>query len=249
MLIANQVSKEYRMKEKDKKMEFHAVKPLSLFLKNGERYALVGESGSGKTTLARMLAGIITPTSGNVMLDDADIFQTKDRRAVYRKLQIIFQDAQSSLNPQMTVYELIAEPLRNLLHISRAEEKRLVFNLMERMSLSSDYCNRKPRELSGGQQKRVGIARAIGIKPEIIIFDEAFAGLDAIVRKHILDLLDDLQKELKCTYFMITHDIDIALYIADTIFVMKTGEVVERAEYKGNIDCFKHDYSRLLLQQ
>lgn len=247
MLIADQLSKEYSIKIKGGKTRLHAVKPVSLTMRSGERCALVGESGSGKTTLARMLAGLVSPTGGNVFLDGQDVFSTKDRRSVYKKLQIIFQDAESSLNPQMTVYDLIAEPLRNLLNISRVEEKDRVYELMNRMGLSPEYCKRKPRELSGGQQKRTCIARAIGIKPEIVIFDEAFSGLDVIVRKHILELLDDLQKELNCSYLMITHDIDIALYIADTIFVMKDGEIVERAEYRGNTDCFKHEYSRLLL--
>lgn len=120
---------------------------------------------------------------------------------------------------------------------------------MKRMGLSPEYCKRKPRELSEGQQKRVSIARAIGVKPEIIIFDEAFSGLDVIVRKEILELLDDLHTELGCTYLMITHDIDVALYIADTIFVMKDGKIVERAQYKGNTECFTYEYVRLLLMK
>lgn len=248
MLIADHLSKEYVIKAKGQKRKFHAVKPVSLELNNGERYALVGESGSGKTTLARMLAGIIHPTGGYVSFDGEKVYPAKNRRDMYKKLQIIFQDAQSALNPQMTVYDLIAEPLHNLLGISRAEEKFRVCKLMERMGLPPEYCKRRPRELSGGQQKRVSIARAIGVNPKIIIFDEAFSGLDVIVRKHILDLLDDLHKELGCTYLMITHDIDIALYIADTIFVMKDGEIVERARYMGTTNCFKHEYSRLLLQ-
>ena len=249
MLIAEQLSKEYPVKNKGKSDHLHAVKPVSLTMQNGERYALVGESGSGKTTLARMLAGIIVPTSGSVLLDGQDVFLAKDRRTVYRKLQIIFQDAGSSLNPQMTVYDLIAEPLRNLLNISHAEEKDRVYELMKRMGLSLEHCKRKSRELSGGQQKRVSIARAIGVKPEIIIFDEAFSGLDVIVRKNILELLDDLHKELRCTYLMITHDINVALYISDMIFVMNSGEIVERAQYKGDTNSFTHEYSRLLLMK
>ena len=134
-----------------------------------------------------------------------------------------------------------------MLNISREEEKNRVYELMNRMGLSLELCKRKPRELSGGQQKRVSIARAVGVKPEIIIFDEAFSGLDVIVRKNILELLYELHEELKCTYLMITHDIDVALYSADTIFVMKDGEIVERVEYEGDIKCFTHEYSRLLL--
>ncbi len=247
MLTADQLSKEYSVKEKGKKAQFQTVGPISMELQNGRRYALVGESGSGKTTLARMLAGIIKPTGGSVLLDGKNIFLAKERCDVYRKMQIVFQDAESALNPQMTVYDLIAEPLRNLMKLSREEEKRRVCGLMKRMDLSLEHCKRRPRELSGGQQKRVSIARAIGVKPEILIFDEALSGLDVIVRKRILELLAELQKELDCTYLMITHDIDVALYIADTIFVMKDGRIVERAQYEGNTDCFKHEYSRLLL--
>ena len=248
MLKATQLSKEYWLKEQGKKRKFSAVKSTSLELPTGARCALVGESGSGKTTLVRMLAGIITPTAGIVELDGQNIFLTKNRRAVYRKLQIVFQDAKSALNPQMTVYDLIAEPLYNLQHISHAEAKGRVYELMDRMELPLEYCRRKPQELSGGQQKRVSIARAVGVEPEIIIFDESFSGLDVIVRMQILELLDDLQKELKCTYLIITHDMDVALYIADTIFVMKEGTIVEQVQYRGNKDCFHHAYSRQLLE-
>lgn len=248
MLTAEDVSKEYMVRDKGKKVKLHAVKPVSLELQNGGLYALVGESGSGKTTLARMLAGIVRPTGGNISLDGQNIFHAKDRRDIYRKLQIVFQDAESSLNPQMTVYDLIAEPLRNLLKLPRDEEEHRVHELIARMGLPPEYCRRRPRELSGGQQKRVSIARAIGAKPEILIFDEALSGLDVIVRKQTLELLDELHSELKCTYLMITHDIDVALYMADTIFVMKDGEIVERARYKGDVNCFTHEYSRLLLR-
>ena len=248
MLIADNISKEYTANEKGKKTKFHAVKPVSLELRNGERYALVGESSSGKTTLARILSGIIKPTDGQVTLDGENVFDIHNRRSVYRKLQLIFQDSESALNPHMTVYHLIAEPLRNLLGLSCNEEKARIWELMEYMDLPEELLFRKPRELSGGQQKRVCIARAIGVKPKIIIFDEAVSGLDVIVRKHILELLDMLQQELDCTYLFITHDIDIALYIADTVFVMKDGEILERAQYKGSTDCFKHEYSQLLLK-
>lgn len=249
VLVAEQLSKKYTVKEKGKKLSFYAVKSVSLTLEKGVRYALVGESGSGKTSLVHMMAGLVRPSGGSVFLDGRDIFSFKNRRSIYRKLQFIFQDAGSTLNPRMTVYKLIAEPLRNLLKLPYAEEKDRVFQLMERMALSKDLCKRKPRELSGGQQKRVSIARAIGVKPELIIFDEAFSGLDVIVRKNILELLRDLHKELACTYLMITHDIDVALYSADTIFVMKDGEIVECTEYNGDKNCFKHEYSRLLLQR
>lgn len=248
MLKANQLTKEYRIKGEGKKSRFTAVKPTTLELPGQARCALVGESGSGKTTLVRMLAGIITPTSGSVELDGQNIFRANKRQDIYRKLQIVFQDAASSLNPQMTVYELIAEPLRNLLRVSRAEEKNRVYELMERMDLPQDYCRRRPKELSGGQQKRVSIARAISVNPEIVIFDEAFSGLDVIVRMQILQLLDELHEELKCTYLMITHDMDVALYMADTILVMKEGEIVESVQYRGSTDCFQHEYSRLLLR-
>ncbi len=248
MLVADQLSKEYTVKEKGKRTRLYAVKSVSLTIRPGERYALVGESGSGKTSLAHMLAGITVPSKGKVLLDGQDIFSARKRRSIYKKLQIIFQDTESSLNPQMTVYKLIAEPLRNLLKLSYVEEKKRVQELMNRMGLSVELCKRKARELSGGQRKRVSIARAIGVKPDIIIFDEAFSGLDVIVRKNILELLHDLYRELECSYLMITHDIDVALYSADTIFVMKDGEIVECAKCKGNKKCFKHEYSRLLLQ-
>lgn len=248
MLAADRLSKDYQVREAGRKATFPAVKPLSFEMHNGGRFALVGESGSGKTTLVRMLAGLIKPTSGRVLLDGRDISLVKERSDVYRSIQIVFQDSASALNPHMTVYDLIAEPIRNLLSISRTEERRMVHDLVKRMDLAPDHCKRKPRELSGGQQKRVCIARAIGVKPEFLMLDEAFSGLDVIVQKNVLDLVDDLQKELGCAFLLVTHDMDIALSLADTILVMKDGEIVERAHPKGNANCLRHEYSQLLLQ-
>lgn len=243
MLVADQISKTYR----EKSSPLHAVSSTSLTLEDGKRYALVGESGSGKTTLARMLTGITRPSGGTITWDRQDVFSFRDRRELYRKIQLVFQDAASSLNPQMTVYDLIAEPLRNLLSLSGEAEREKVNMLMERMCLPPELSKRKPRELSGGQQKRVSIARAIGVDPALMILDEAISGLDVILRKEILELLSEFQKETDCSFLLITHDIDVALFMADTIFVMKDGSLIERVHYDGNTECFKHEYSRRLL--
>lgn len=245
MLVAEQIAKTYRGKGKSSLV--HAVHPTSLTFENGRRYALVGESGSGKTTLARMLTGITRPSSGRITLDGQDVFSFRDRRELYKTVQLVFQDAGSSLNPQMTVYDLIAEPLRNLLSLSGKAEHEKVAMLMERMRLPPELGRRKPRELSGGQQKRVSFARAIGIAPALIILDEAISGLDVIIRKEILELLSDFQEDSGCSFLLITHDIDVALFMADTIFVMKDGTIIERVNYSGSTDCFKHEYSRRLL--
>ncbi len=245
MLIAEQIAKTYRGKGKSSLV--YAVHPTSLTFEDGRRYALVGESGSGKTTLARMLTGITRPSSGRITLDGQDVFSFRDRRELYKKVQLVFQDAGSSLNPQMTVYDLIAEPLRNLLSLSGKAEHEKVDMLMARMRLPPELGRRKPRELSGGQQKRVSFARAIGIAPALIILDEAISGLDVIIRKEILELLSDFQEDSGCSFLLITHDIDVALFMADTIFVMKDGAIIERVNYSGSTDCFKHEYSRRLL--
>lgn len=243
MLVADQIAKTYR----GKSSSLHAVSPTSLTVEDGKRYALVGESGSGKTTLARMLTGITRPSDGTITWDGQDVVSFRNRRELYRKIQLVFQDAASSLNPQMTVYDLIAEPLRNLLSLSGEAERKKVNMLMERMRLPPELSKRKPRELSGGQQKRVSIARAIGVEPALLILDEAISGLDVIIRKEILELLSDFQEDSGCSFLLITHDIDVALFMADTIFVMKDGAIIERVNYSGSTDCFKHEYSRRLL--
>lgn len=250
MLEAKGLYKSYIKKgEKGQKIAIHAVNGVDITLKAGETYALVGESGSGKSTLSKLLMGLISPTSGSVHLENENLSLMKGRelKQCFAKMQMVMQDGQSSLDPRYSVYESIAEPIRNLLNISRQSEMEMIEELMRQMDLPLLLMKRRAHELSGGQQKRVCIARAISVSPQILIFDEAVSGLDVIIRKNILELLKKLQKEHGYTYLFITHDIDVALYIARNILVMKDGKIIESIQYDGDISCFKHSYSRLLL--
>lgn len=247
MLEMKDVSKVYR--KPGGKGVISAVEHVDFQMNEGQFYALVGESGSGKTTLSRLLLGLIPPTSGEILLDGASIIPHGRRRpkALCAQMQLVLQDGKGALDPHLSIYENIAEPVRNLTQLSRAEERKCVCGLMEKMELSLDYLKRRPHELSGGEQKRVCIARALAADPKIIIFDEAVSGLDVLVRKSILDLLKQIHQERKGSYLFITHDIDVALYLADHVLVMKDGRLVEQVQYRGDTSVFRHPYSRMLL--
>ena len=247
MLTAEHVSKAYR----NGKSETTAVKDASLSLIPGELTVLVGQSGCGKTTLSRILAGIIPPTSGSVLLDGQSVVPPARRksRKLNAEIQVVLQDAGSALDPHFSVYRSIAEPIRNLLRLSKAEEKARVTSLMEQVRLPSALADRRPGELSGGQLKRVCIARALATAPRYLIFDEATSGLDVLVKETILDLILELHRETGAATLMITHDMDAALYMADRIAVMLRGEIVENRPYTGDPGCLTHPWSRRLLEQ
>ncbi len=247
MLIAEHVTKIYGQGSS----AVCAVKDACLQLVPGELTVLVGESGSGKTTLSRMLAGIISPTEGTVMLDGKSIAPParKKDKDLCAKIQMVLQDGKSALDPRFSVYRSIAEPIRNLLQMSKQDERDLVFSLMESVELPADLADRTPAELSGGQQKRVGIARALAPSPGYLIFDEVTSGLDVLLKEKILSLIRRLHQKSGAATMMITHDMDVALYMADRILVMQNGEIVENRRYTGDSGCLTHPYSRLLLQE
>lgn len=245
MLEVKNLCKSFPNQEKNHSL-IEAVKQVCFTLETGDFCALVGESGSEKSTLSRMLLGLLPPTAGDILLDHESIFQEQNR-TLRRRIQLVLQDSKSSLDPRFTVYDSIAEPMRNFFKLTTQEQARRINILMEQMELSQSLLLRKPSELSGGQQKRVCIARALAAEPEIIIFDEAVSGLDVILRKNILDQLKRLHQQNHTTYLMITHDMDVALYLANHIMVMKGGEIVEQVRYAGDLECFKQPYSKLLL--
>lgn len=247
MLAAEHVSKSYGKGEK----RSFAVKDVSLSLVPGELTVLVGESGSGKTTLSRMLAGIIAPEEGDILLDGRSIVPParKKDRTLCAQIQMVLQDGKSALDARFTVYRSIAEPIRNLLHLQKEEEQKLISSLMERTGLPAELACRYPAELSGGQQKRVCIARALATSPDYLIFDEAVSGLDVLLKEKILALIRDLHRQTGAATLMITHDMDVALYMADRILVMRSGAIVEDRIYTGDPQCLIHPYSRLLIEQ
>jgi ABC-type dipeptide/oligopeptide/nickel transport system ATPase subunit len=249
MLEAKSVYKNFTSQKNRNKM-VPAVNGVDFTLHKGDFCALVGESGSGKSTLSHLLTGLTAPTSGDVLLDGKSIIPCGRHRdkVLCSRIQLVLQDGKSALDPHFTIYENIAEPIRNLKKCSKSDEKLIIQKLVKEMELPIECMQRKPSELSGGQQKRVCIARALAADPEIIIFDEAVSGLDVLVRKSILDLLKQLHRIKNLTYLFITHDMDVALYLANRILVMKDGSIVEQVSYHGDPNCFTHPYSQLLLQ-
>ena len=247
MLIAEHVAKSF----KGGGRSTLAVKDASLTLTPGELTVLVGESGSGKTTLCRLLAGIAAPSAGTVLLDGKSVAPPARRkdRALCASIQMVLQDGKSALDPRFTVYRSIAEPIRNLLRLPKREEKALVASLMERVELAPELLKRRAAELSGGQQKRVCIARALATSPRYLIFDEATGGLDVLVKEKILALIRAVHTQSGAATLMITHDMDVALYMADRIVVMRQGEIVENTPYTGDPGCLTHPYSQLLLEK
>lgn len=250
MFKVTEVSKTYVLKnKKGPASSVKAVDNVSFHLKKGESYSLVGESGSGKSTLSRLLSFIEKPTAGEILFEEQPLLKLspKQLRNKRQDFQLILQDGQSALDPRIKIYDSIAEPLRNFKSIDREEERQRIENIIQKVELSPDILGRLPHQLSGGQQKRVCIARAIILQPKAIIFDEAVSGLDVTVRKKILDLLLRLKQEMKTTYLFITHDIDVALYMSKDIYIMKEGKIVEHGQNILGLQDFKHDYSRKLI--
>ena len=245
ILTANNITKCFVTDGK----KFTAADNVSFFLDKNEFCSLVGESGSGKTTLVRIMSGLISPDSGNVICDGENITPKLRRKNkdLCAKLQLVLQNSRAALDPRFSVYDCIAESIKNLKKCSREEENKIVRELTEQMELPSDILSRRSGELSGGPQKRICIARALAADPDYIIFDEAVSGLDAAVRKSVLDLLVRIQKNSGKGFLLITHDIDAALYTSQRIAVMKSGRILETVKYEGDTSVFKSDYSAVLI--
>jgi oligopeptide transport system ATP-binding protein len=227
----------------------NAVDDVSLAIRRGETYALVGESGSGKTTLGRLLLGLYTADSGEVILDGSEFssLDKGERLAFTRKAQIIFQDPYASMNPRMNVGDIVAEGIDIHRMYSGRERSRRIFELLELVGLSREHAGRFPHELSGGQRQRVGIARALAVEPEFVVCDEPISSLDVSVQAQIVNLLIDLQEDKGLTYLFISHDIDMARHMSDSIGVMYLGRILEAggsSEVCGNP---LHPYTRALL--
>ncbi|MHA7276923.1 dipeptide ABC transporter ATP-binding protein [Arthrobacter sp. HLT1-21] len=229
--------------------DFYAAKNVTLDVPRGQTVAIVGESGSGKTTTARMLLKLIEPTSGTMTFDGMDVGTLdKDQLHDFRqRVQPIFQDPYSSLNPMFTIERIVEEPLNAYKRGSKSERRARVRELMDQVSLPQTALRRYPSELSGGQRQRVAIARALALKPELIICDEPVSALDVLVQAQILKLLGDLQAELGLSYLFISHDLAVVRLISDYVCVMKDGELVEAASSEEVFQNPRHPYTRQLL--
>ncbi len=228
----------------------HAVDDVSFKIKRGETLGLVGESGCGKSTIGRLILGLQTATSGEILFNGKDVckMSKQELKNVRKDLQIIFQDPFSSLNPRMSVSEIIREPLQihNLVR-GRAESDKEVFRLMNIVGLSQRLLNAYPHELDGGRRQRVGIARALALQPQFIVCDEPVSSLDVSIQAQVLNLLKDLQKELGLTYLFITHDLSVVKFFSDNIAVMYLGQLVETAKSDELFQQPLHPYSQALL--
>lgn len=231
-----------------KKIATHAVQGVDLDLYKGECYGLVGESGCGKSTLGRCLLGLQERTAGEVYFHGQEI-KRKDSKALREmqdKMQIIFQDPYSSLNPHWTVEEILREPLRRL-KLSRTEEEAKIKKALERVSLAEADRRKMPYAFSGGQRQRIGIARALIVEPEIILCDEPISALDVSIQAQIVNLLKDLQKELGLSYIFTAHDLAMVRYISDRIGVMQAGKIVEEGDCERIFKNPQKEYTRTLL--
>ncbi|MFC0201841.1 ABC transporter ATP-binding protein [Paracoccus rhizosphaerae] len=228
------------------KATLQAVNGVDLSVQRGETLGIVGESGCGKSTLAQMLLGLLPATSGEVRLDGRPIADLR-RVDFARRVQPIFQDPFSSLNPRKTLLDIVTMPLRVHAIGSRAEQEARARTLMDRVGLPAGFADRYPKELSGGQRQRVAIARALVMQPDVVICDEPTSALDASVQSQILNLLMELKADFGLTYVFISHNLSVVEHIADHVAVMYLGRVVEKAPVDAIFDAPQHPYTRALL--
>ncbi|ADE54223.1 ABC transporter ATP-binding protein [Coraliomargarita akajimensis] len=227
-----------------------AVDGVSFDVERGKTVGLVGESGSGKTTTGRAIARLVPVTAGSIHYEGQDLSQLSNSAFFpYRKkIQVIFQDPFGSLNPRMTIYSIIAEPLD--IHFkdwSRSQKEQRVAELLSKVGLNPDFMQRYPHQFSGGQRQRIGIARALAVEPEFIICDEPVSALDVSVQAQIVNLLQDLQDELGLTYLFIAHDLAVVEHISDEVLVMTEGKIVEQASAEAIYENPQHPYTKKLL--
>ncbi len=226
-----------------------AVDNISFSIRKGETFGLVGESGCGKTTVGRTIARLYYPTGGKILINGEDISHLSQRqlKPYRRKMQLIFQDPYASLNPRMTVGDIVAEPLD--IHKTAAGEQRqkMIYDLLESVGLSKEHANRYPHEFSGGQRQRIGIARALALEPELIICDEPISALDVSIQAQVINLLEDLQRDKGLTYLFIAHDLSMVQHISHRIGVMYLGNLVEIAESRKLYNKPMHPYTTALL--
>ncbi len=236
-----------------KKEYVHAVESASFTIKKGETLGLVGESGCGKTTLGRTILRLHEPTSGKIIYDGTPIYDSENKKQpdmlpYRRKMQIIFQDPSASLDPRMTVGDIVGESIDiHKLAASRKDREDMIRELLAKVGLNTEHANRYPHEFSGGQQQRVGIARALAVQPEFIVCDEPISALDVSIQSQIVNMLEDMQQEMGLTYLFIAHDLSVVRHISNRIGVMYLGNMVELGDsYELNKNPL-HPYTKTLL--
>ncbi|RLA80859.1 MAG: ABC transporter ATP-binding protein [Epsilonproteobacteria bacterium] len=226
-----------------------AVNDVTFNVKKGEILSIVGESGCGKSTTAKLMLKIEEPTAGEILFEGKDItkFEGEELREYRKKVQIIFQDPYSSLNPRWKVGQIIGEPLKLNTELSAKEIKERVLYLMEKVGMLPEWYERYPHQFSGGQRQRIGIARALALNPEVIVCDEPVSALDVSIQAQVLNLLLELQEEFNLTYVFISHDLSVVEHISDRIVVMYFGDIVEYADVDTIFENPKHEYTKKLI--
>ena len=225
-----------------------AVDGVSFFVNKGETLGLVGESGCGKTTVGRTILNLYKPTSGKIIFDGKEIKDKKSLAEFRRKATMVFQDPYSSLDPRMTVEDIIAEPLDiHKMCPTKEERRKRVLELMDYVGLNSEHASRYAHEFSGGQRQRIGIARALAVNPEFIVCDEPVSALDVSIQAQVINMFEDLQKKLGLTYLFIAHDLLVVRHISDRIAVMYLGKMVEVAPSDEICDYPLHPYTKALM--
>lgn len=231
-----------------------AVDDVSFSIKKGETLSLVGESGCGKTTIAKTILKALEPTEGNIFLHvngekiDVSNISKKDEKLLRKSAQMVFQNPFTSLNPRMKVRDIIGEPLQVNKIAKGKKLQEEVEKLMETVGLRKEYLIRYPHAFSGGQRQRIVIARALALRPELVVLDEPVAALDVSIRAQILNLLMDLQEQFNLTYLFISHDLSVVEHISDRVAVMYLGKIVELADSKEIFEDPKHPYTEKLLE-
>ena len=228
----------------------HAVDDVSFNIKKGETLGLVGESGCGKSTTGRAILRIHEPTDGKVIYNGDNVldYNKQKKKQMLKKMQIVFQDPYSSLNPRLDVFDLIADPLYvNKVYDSKEKTANKVKEVMDLVGLEQRLVNSYPHELDGGRRQRIGIARALVLEPEFIVLDEPVSALDVCIQAQILNLMNELQERLDLTYLFISHDLSVVRHVSDTIAVMYLGKIIELSDYKTMFEDPKHPYTQALL--
>ena len=226
-----------------------ALAGVSFSLQAGRTLAVVGESGSGKSTLARLLTLIERPTAGALLIDGEDVARAsaETRRRLRREIQIVFQNPYGSLNPRQTIGKALEEPLLVNTGMSGPERKAAALAIMEKVGLRPDYCHRYPHMFSGGQRQRIAVARALVLRPKVLVLDEPVSALDVSIRAQVLNLLAALQEEFKLAYVFVSHDLSVVRHIADAVLVIYLGHAVEMGECDAIFQSPRHPYTRALL--
>jgi dipeptide transport system ATP-binding protein len=249
LLEAQDISRQYEVRRGPlrRRATVHAVDHVSFAMEEAKTLAVVGESGCGKSTLARVITLLEPPTAGRVVIDGTPVAELQDQRALRRSVQMVFQDPYGSLNPRKTVGAILEEPLIINTQASASERREQVLAMMQQVGLRTDQIGRYPHMFSGGQRQRIAIARALMLRPRIVVADEPVSALDVSIRAQVLNLLLDLQESFRVAYLFISHDLSVVRHIADQVMVMYLGRVVERGAKAAVFARPRHPYTRALL--